>query len=67
VIGITQRLITTRRGLNKTLQQSNWITVTVFLKVLEEQIWNLSLITNPAALQTPGNDANFSSPLQSLY
>jgi hypothetical protein len=44
VIGTTQWLITTSRGLNKALQDSNWIMVTVFLKVLEKQVWKLPLI-----------------------
>jgi hypothetical protein len=38
--------------------------ITVFLKILEKQIWNLALIPSPSALPSPGNDANFASPLQ---
>jgi hypothetical protein len=37
--------------------------VTVFLKVLEKQIWNLPLILSPSAPPSPGNDVNISSPL----
>jgi hypothetical protein len=64
VFGTAQRPITSRRGLYKALQDNNWIMIIVFLKILEKQIWNLALIPSPSALPSPGNDANFASPLQ---
>jgi hypothetical protein len=64
VIGTAQRPITASRGLDKALQDSHWIVITVFLKILEKQIWNLALIPSPSALPSPGNDANFASLLQ---
>jgi hypothetical protein len=55
VIGTTHRFITTSRGMNKALQDSNWIIVTVFLSVLEKYIWNLPPIPSPSASPLSGN------------